>query len=102
VDWWPAYLLVAVLAFLGILVTLRLLVDVITPFAHVLLIAAFGGVLTISLAPLVARLDRWMPRRAAVASFSSERCCPSSASPRFSSGSSRPRASVWRVSSPTS
>jgi predicted PurR-regulated permease PerM len=66
VDWWPAYLLVAVLAFLGILVTLRLLVDAITPFAHVLLIAAFGGVLTISLAPLVARLDRWMPRRAAV------------------------------------
>jgi predicted PurR-regulated permease PerM len=66
VDWWPAYLLVAVLAFLGILVTLRLLVDAIAPFAHVLLIAAFGGVLTISLAPLVARLDRWMPRRAAV------------------------------------
>ena len=27
---------------------------------------AFGGVLTISLAPLVARLDRWIPRRAAV------------------------------------
>jgi len=66
VDWWPAYLLVAVLAFLGILVTVRLLVDAVTPFAHVLLIAAFGGVLTISLAPLVARLDRWMPRRAAV------------------------------------
>jgi predicted PurR-regulated permease PerM len=66
VDWWPAYLLVAVLAFLGILVSLRLLVDVIAPFAHVLLIAAFGGVLTISLAPLVARLDRWMPPRAAV------------------------------------
>ena len=66
VDWWPAYLLVAVLAFLGILVSLRLLVDVIAPFAHVLLIAAFGGVLTISLAPLVARLDRWMPLRAAV------------------------------------
>ena len=66
VDWWPAYLLVAVLAFLGILVTLRLVVDVITPFAHVLLIAAFGGVLTISLAPLVARLDKWIPRRAAV------------------------------------
>jgi predicted PurR-regulated permease PerM len=65
-DWWPAYLVVAVLAFLGILVTIRLLVDVITPFAHVLLIAAFGGVLTISLAPLVARLDRSMPRRAAV------------------------------------
>ena len=65
-DWWPAYLLVAVLAVLGILVTLRLLVDVIAPFAHVLLIAAFGGVLTISLAPLVARLDRWIPRRAAV------------------------------------
>ena len=66
VDWWAAYLLVAVLAFLGILVTLRLLVDVITPFAHVLLIAAFGGVLTISLAPLVARLEKWIPRRAAV------------------------------------
>jgi predicted PurR-regulated permease PerM len=66
VDWWPAYLLVAVLAFLGILVSLRLLVDVIAPFGHVLLIAAFGGVLTISLAPLVARLDRWMPLRAAV------------------------------------
>jgi predicted PurR-regulated permease PerM len=66
VDWWPAYMLVAVLAFLGILVTIRLLVDAIAPFAHVLLIAAFGGVLTISLAPLVARLDRWMPRRAAV------------------------------------
>jgi predicted PurR-regulated permease PerM len=66
VDWWPAYLLVAVLAFLGILVTLRLLIDVVTPFAHVLLIAAFGGVLTISLAPIVARLNRWLPRRAAV------------------------------------
>jgi len=65
-DWWPAYLLVAVLAFLGILVTVRLLVDAVIPFAHVLLIAAFGGVLTISLAPLVARLARWMPRRAAV------------------------------------
>jgi len=31
-----------VLAFLGILVYLRLLVDIIAPFAHVLLIAAFG------------------------------------------------------------
>src|SRR5207237_5890952 len=55
-----------VLGLLGILVTFRLLVDAITPLAHVLLIAAFGGILTISLAPLVARLDRWMPRRAAV------------------------------------
>jgi predicted PurR-regulated permease PerM len=65
-EWWPAYLLVVVLSFLGILLTLRLLADAITPFAHVLLIAAFGGVLTISLAPLVARLERRIPRRAAV------------------------------------
>jgi predicted PurR-regulated permease PerM len=65
-EWWPTYLLIVVFAFLGILVSLRLLVDVIAPFAHVLLIAAFGGVLTISLAPLVSRLERWMPRRAAV------------------------------------
>ena len=65
-EWWPTYLLIAVFAFLGILVSLRLMVDLITPFAHVLLIAAFGGVLTISLAPLVSRLERWMPRRAAV------------------------------------
>ena len=65
-EWWPAYLVVALLALLAILVTLRLVIDTLTPLAHVLLIAAFGGVLTISLAPLVARLDRWMPRRAAV------------------------------------
>jgi predicted PurR-regulated permease PerM len=65
-EWWPTYLLIAVFAFLGILVTVRLLVDLITPFAHVLLIAAFGGVLTISLAPLVSRLERTMPRRVAV------------------------------------
>ena len=65
-EWWPTYLLIAVFAFLGILITLRLLVDLVTPFAHVLLIAAFGGVLTISLAPLVSRLERSMPRRVAV------------------------------------
>ena len=65
-EWWPAYVVTALLAFLGILVTARLLVDALTPFAHVLLIAAFGVVLTISLAPLVVRLERRMPRRAAV------------------------------------
>jgi predicted PurR-regulated permease PerM len=66
VEWWPAYLMIAALAFLAVLVTARLLVDALVPFAHVLLIAAFGGVLTISLAPLVAILERWLPRRAAV------------------------------------
>ena len=65
-EWWPTYLLIVVFVFLGILVTLRVLVDLITPFAHVLLIAAFGFVLTISLAPLVSRLQHSMPRRAAV------------------------------------
>ena len=66
VEWWPSYLVIALVAFLAILVTLRFVIDALTPLAHVLLIAAFGGVLTISLAPLVARLERWMPRRAAV------------------------------------
>jgi predicted PurR-regulated permease PerM len=65
-EWWPAYLLVLVLAALAILVTARFLVDALGPFTHVILIAALGGVLTISLAPLVSWLERWIPRRAAV------------------------------------
>ncbi|HEY7624456.1 MAG TPA: AI-2E family transporter [Candidatus Limnocylindria bacterium] len=65
-EWWPAYVLLLVLALLAILVTARFLLDALAPFAHVILIAALGFVLTISLAPLVNRLERLIPRRAAV------------------------------------
>jgi predicted PurR-regulated permease PerM len=65
-EWWPAYVLLLALVVLTVLITFRIVLEALAPFAHVILIAAFGGILTISLAPLVARLERWAPRRAAV------------------------------------
>ncbi len=67
VDWWPAYLLLVSLVVLSLFVTLSLVLEAMRPFAHVLVIAAIGAVLTFSLAPLVSRLETWMPRRAAAA-----------------------------------
>ncbi|MEP6694259.1 MAG: AI-2E family transporter [Chloroflexota bacterium] len=66
-DWWPAYVLLVALVVLAILVTLRIAVELLGPLGHVLVIAGFACVLTFSLAPLVWRLEHWMPRRAAAA-----------------------------------
>lgn len=67
IDWWPAYVLLIALVALSILVGLRLTVDLLSPFGHVLVIAGIACVLTVSLAPLVTRLEHAMPRRAAAA-----------------------------------
>jgi predicted PurR-regulated permease PerM len=67
IDWWPAYVLLIALVVLAVLVTLRLAIDLLGPFGHVLVIAGVACVLTISLAPLVTRLEHWMPRRVAAA-----------------------------------
>lgn len=67
IDWWPAYVLLIALVALSILVGLRLTVDLLSPFGHVLVIAGIACVLTVSLAPLVTRLEHSMPRRAAAA-----------------------------------
>lgn len=64
-DWWPSYVLLLSLVVLSIVVTLRLAIEVIRPLGHVIVIAGIGAVLTFSLAPLVSRLEAWMPRRAA-------------------------------------
>lgn len=66
-DWWPSYFLLATLAVLAVLTTARLLVDVLAPFAHVLIVAAVAAVLTFALTPLVMSLERHMPRTAAAA-----------------------------------
>lgn len=67
IDWWPAYVLLIALVVLSVLVTVRLAVDFLSPFGHVLVIAGIACVLTFSLAPLVTRLEQSMPRRAAAA-----------------------------------
>jgi predicted PurR-regulated permease PerM len=67
IDWWPAYVLLISLVVLAFIVTLRLAVDLFSPFGHVIVIAGIACVLTFSLAPLVSRLEHWMPRRAAAA-----------------------------------
>jgi predicted PurR-regulated permease PerM len=67
IDWWPAYVLLVALVVLAFIVTLRLAVDLLSPFGHVIVIAGIACVLTFSLAPLVSRLEHWMPRRAAAA-----------------------------------
>jgi predicted PurR-regulated permease PerM len=67
IDWWPAYVLLIALVVLAVLVTLRLAIDLLGPFGHVLVIAGVACVLTISLAPLVTRLEHSMPRRVAAA-----------------------------------
>lgn len=64
-DWWPAYFLLGMLAILVVLVTGRLAVDVLAPFAHVLIVAGVAAVITFALAPVVSRLEQRMPRRAA-------------------------------------
>lgn len=66
-DWWPSYFLLVVLVVLGVLTTARLLVDVLAPFAHVIVVAGVAAVLTFALTPLVGRLERAMPRPAAAA-----------------------------------
>lgn len=67
IDWWPAYVLLIALVVLSVLVTLRLAVEFLSPFGHVLVIAGVACVLTFSLAPLVTRLEQSMPRRVAAA-----------------------------------
>src|SRR5437763_4958458 len=64
-DWWPSYFLLAMLAILVVLVTGRLLVDVMAPFGHVIVVAGIAAIVTFALAPLVTRLETRMPRRAA-------------------------------------
>jgi predicted PurR-regulated permease PerM len=66
-DWWPAYFLLATAAVLAVLVTARLAVDTLAPFAHVIVVAGVAAVVTFALAPLVGRLEQRMPRRAAAA-----------------------------------
>lgn len=66
-DWWPAYFLICVLGVLVVLVTARTIIDVLHPFGHVLLVASVAAVLTFALAPLINRLQAYMPRRAAAA-----------------------------------
>ena len=66
-DWWPAYLLICVLGVLAVLVTARTILDVLHPFGHVLIVASVAAVLTFALAPLISRLQAYMPRRAAAA-----------------------------------
>ena len=66
-DWWPAYFLICVLGVLAVLVTARTVVDALHPFGHVLLVASVAAVLTFALAPLINRLEAYMPRRAAAA-----------------------------------
>lgn len=66
-DWWPSYFLLATLAVLAVLTTARLLVDVLAPFAHVLIVVGVAAVLTFALTPLVMSLERRMPRAAAAA-----------------------------------
>jgi predicted PurR-regulated permease PerM len=65
IDWWPTYVLLIALVVLAVLVTVRLAVDFLGPLGHVIVIAGIACVLTFSLAPLVSRLEHWMPRRAA-------------------------------------
>jgi predicted PurR-regulated permease PerM len=67
IDWWPAYVLLIALVVLSVLATVRIAVDFLGPFGHVLVIAGVACVLTFSLAPLVNRLEHAMPRRAAAA-----------------------------------
>lgn len=67
IDWWPAYVLLISLVVLAFIVTVRLAVDLLSPFGHVIIIAGIACVLTFSLAPLVSRLEHWMPRRVAAA-----------------------------------
>jgi len=67
IDWWPAYVLLIALVVLSVLVSLRLAVEFLSPFGHVLVIAGIACVLTFSLAPLVTRLEHAMPRRVASA-----------------------------------
>lgn len=64
-DWWPAYFLVCVLALLAVLITGRTIVEILRPFGHVLVVASVAAVLTFALSPLISRLERFMPRRAA-------------------------------------
>lgn len=66
-DWWPAYFLLATAAVLVVLVTARLLIETLGPFAHVIAVASVAAVITFALAPLVGRLEEYMPRRAAAA-----------------------------------
>ena len=66
-DWWPSYFLLAVLGVLAVLTTARLLVDVLAPFAHVLVVAGVAAVLTFALTPLVSALEQRMPRFIAAA-----------------------------------
>lgn len=66
-DWWPAYALLGVLGVLALLITARTVIDVLHPFGHVLVVASVAAVLTFALAPLINRLEAYMPRRAAAA-----------------------------------
>ena len=66
-DWWPTYLLLLTLVVIALLVAGRLLVDMLGPSAHVLAVAGVATVVTFALVPVVARLERVMPRRIAVA-----------------------------------
>jgi predicted PurR-regulated permease PerM len=61
--WWVSYLVVALLAVVLVLVTLRLAVDLIAPLAHVILLVLFGIVVAFLLAPVVERLQRLVRRR---------------------------------------
>lgn len=66
-DWWPAYVALAGLALISVLVAGRLLFEALVPFAHVLLVFSFAAALTFAVAPIVGRLEERLPRPLAVA-----------------------------------
>jgi len=66
-DWWPSYFAMACLAVLVFIGAIRSLIDALVPLGHLLVVFGFAAALTFSIAPLVARVERWMPRAVAVA-----------------------------------
>ena len=66
-DWWPSYIALAALTLLALLAASRVLLEALVPFAHVILVFALAAALTFAIAPLIARLERIMPRTMAVA-----------------------------------
>ena len=65
-DWWPSYVALAALALLAVLAASRLILETLLPFAHVLLVFSLGAALTFAIAPLISRLEDYMPRTLAV------------------------------------
>lgn len=65
-DWWPTYVAIAALTVLAVLAALRLVVETLVPFAHVILVFSLALAITFAVAPVVGRLEDHMPRPLAV------------------------------------